>query len=111
MRSRPAKSTNLTSLSHEGYGERARQEVPVHPSDDNHKDEGNKKSLSEANNQGEKKEAVKVPLTAHALAMPSLPPTVVKKMKEMLLRLGFSQAVVLKLVENQGIDSPWTLPL
>ena len=38
--------------------------------------------------------------------MPSLPPTVVK---EMFLRLGFSQAVVLKLVDDPGIDSPQTL--
>ena len=27
----------------------------------------------------------------------------------MLLRLGFSQTVAMKLVDEQGIDSPWTL--
>ena len=41
--------------------------------------------------------------------MPSPHPTIVKETEEMFLRLGFSQAVVLKLVEDQGIDSPWTL--
>ena len=48
-------------------------------------------------------------LIAHVPAVQSLPPTVVKKMEEMFLRLGFSQAVVLKRVDDQGIDSPQTL--
>ena len=48
-------------------------------------------------------------LVAHAPAAPSQPPTIVKEMEEIFLRLGFSQAVVLKLVDGQGIDSPWTL--
>ena len=30
-------------------------------------------------------------------------------MEEMFLRLGFSQTVAMKLVDDQGIDSPWTL--
>ena len=48
------------------------------------------RSLHEANNQGEEDEAV-------------------TEMEEMFLRLVFSQAVVLKLVDDQGIDYPWTL--
>ena len=30
-------------------------------------------------------------------------------LEEMFLRLGFSQIVAMKLVDDQGIDSPWTL--
>ena len=48
-------------------------------------------------------------LIACALAAPNPPPTIVKQMEEMFLRLGVCQAVVLKLVDDQGIDSPWTL--
>ena len=48
-------------------------------------------------------------MAACTLAAPNLPLTVVKEMEEMFLRLGFSQAVVLKLVEDQEIDSPWIL--
>ena len=65
--------------------------------------------MSEGNNQGEEEEAVKVPLAACALATPSLPPIVVKEMEKMFLRLGFIKAVVLKLVEDKGIDFPQTL--
>ena len=50
-----------------------------------------------------------VPLVAHAQAALSLPPTVVEEIEEMFLRLGISQAVVLKLVDDPGIDSPWTI--
>ena len=96
-------------MSHDGDGKRARQKVPECPSGDNHKDKGDKKSSSEANDQGEEEEAVKAPPVAHALAMPSPPPTAVEEMEEMFLRLGFSQAVVLKLMEDQGIVSPWIL--
>ena len=49
-----------------------------------------------------------MPPAVHAPAAPSLPPTIVKEIEEMFLRLGFSQAVVLKLVDDQGIDSPQT---
>ena len=31
----------------------------------------------------------------------------VKEMKEMFLRLGFSQTVAMKIVDDLGIDSPW----
>ena len=109
MRSRLSRSTNLASLSCEGDGEKARQEVPECLIDDDHKDEGDKKSLSEANDQGEEGEAVKALPVACTPAVPSLPPTKVKEMEEMFLSLRFSQAVVLKLVEYQGIDSPLTL--
>ena len=42
-----------------------------------------------------------VPLVACAPTIPSLPSTVIKQMEEMFLRLGFSHAVVLKLVDDQ----------
>ena len=48
-------------------------------------------------------------LIACAPATTSLPPIILKEMKEMFFRLGFSQAVLLKLVDDQGIDSPQTL--
>ena len=41
-------------------------------------------------------------------AAPRLPPTIIKEMEEMILWLGFSQTVAMKLVDNQGKDSPWT---
>ena len=75
-------------------------------SDDDYKDERDEKSSSEANDKGEEEKAVKVLPTARAQATPSHPPTVIKEMEETFLRLGFSQAVVLKLVEDQGRDSP-----
>ena len=109
MRSRPTRSANLASLSCGGDDKQVGQEVPECPSDDDHEDERDEKSLSEANDQGEKKEAVKVPLAACNPAASSLQPTVVKEMEDMFFRLGFNQAEVLKLVEDQGIDSPWTL--
>ena len=37
------------------------------------------------------------------------PTTIIKEMEEMFLRLGFIQTVAIKLVDDQGIDSPWTL--
>ena len=84
-------------------------EVPECPGIDDCEDNEDKKSSSEADDQGEEVEAVVVPLVAHAMASPSLPSTIVKDMEEMFLRLEFSQAVALKLVDDQGIDSPWTL--
>ena len=109
MRSRLTRSTNLASSSFGGDGKRTRQEVPECTSDDDHKDEGDKKPSSEADNQAEEEEAVEVPLAACTPAAPSPPPTITKEMEEMFLRLGISQVVVLKLVEDQGIDSPWML--
>ena len=39
-----------------------------------------------------------------------MPPlTIEDEMQEMFLILGFSLMVAKKLVEDQGIDSPWTL--
>ena len=34
-----------------------------------------------------------------------------QKMEEMFLRLGFSQTVAMKIVDDQGKDSPWTLTI
>ena len=48
-------------------------------------------------------------LVACTLAVPSLTPTIFEEIEEMFLRLGFSPAVVLKLMEDLWIDSPWTI--
>ena len=53
--------------------------------------------------------AATVALVNFALAAQSLPPTIIVEIEEIFLRLGFSQAMVLKLVDDQEIDSPWTL--
>ena len=84
-------------------------EVPDCPDGDDHDEDEDEKSLSEANKQKEEDEASTVPPARCTLVTPNLPPTIVKEMEELIVRLGFSQAVVLKLVDNQGIDSPWTL--
>ena len=65
----------------------------------------------QADEQKKEDEAVTALPVACAPAAPSLPPTIIKEVKEMFLRLGFSQVVVLKLVEDQWIVSPQTLPL
>ena len=100
MRSRLTRSMNLASLTHGGDGKQARQEVPERPSGDDHEDKGDEKSSSEANNQGEEEEAVMMPSVACTPAVPSLPPTIVKEMEETFLRLGFSQTVARKLVDD-----------
>ena len=97
------------SLSHWGDSNPARQEILECPSDDNYKNHGDKKSSSEFNNQGKEDEAVKAPLTACTPTMPSPPPTIIKEIEEMFLALGYSQVVVLMLVEDQRIESLWTL--
>ena len=109
MRLRLNRGINHANSSCEGDGKWARQEVPECPSGDGWKDNGDKKSLSEPNKQKEEDEVVMAPRVTYTPAAPSPPPTIVQEMEEMFLRLGFSQAVVLKLVDDQGIDSPWTL--
>ena len=39
----------------------------------------------------------------------SPPLTIIKEMKEIFFRLGFSQTVAIKLVDDQAIVSPWIL--
>ena len=109
MRSRLTKSMNLASSSHGGCSEQAGQEVSECLSDDNYEGKRDKKPLSEADNQEEEEVAAEVPPAACTPAIPSPSPMVVKEMEEMFLRLGFSQAAVLMLVEDQGMNSPWTL--
>ena len=48
-----------TNQKHEPHELVPRQEVPKCPSDDNNKEERDKKSLSEVNDQGEEEEVVK----------------------------------------------------
>ena len=65
--------------------------------------------MSEAIEQKKGNVAETVPLLSHATAAASPPLTVVKEMKEVFLRLGFSQTVAMKLVDDKGIDFPLTL--
>ena len=104
MRTRSTRSTNLDSLSWGGWW----QTSQTRGHDDCGEDE-DKKSSSEADKQKEEDVAEMMPLVRHALGAPRLPPTVIKEMKEMFLRLWSSQIVAIKLVYGQGIDSPWTL--
>ena len=82
---------------------------PERPDGDNHDKDENKKCLSEANVKKEEDVAEKMPPVVHAPAMPSPPPTVIKEMDEIFLRLGFTQTVSMKLVDEQGINSLQTL--
>ena len=109
MRLRPTGSVNLTRSSHGGDGQQTRQEVPECQDGDGHDEDEDKKSLSKANKHKEEDKAATVPPARCTLAAPSPPPTNAKEMEEMFIRLVFSQAVILKLVDDQGIDSPQTL--
>ena len=103
MRPRPTGSVNLASSSHGGNSNQDGQEVPEHSNGDNHDGEEDKKSSNGANQQKEE---------GHercTLATESLPSTIIIEMEEMFLRLGFSQTVAMKLLDDQGIDSPQTL--
>ena len=108
MRLRLTRSMNVASSSHGGDC-KWEQEVPEHPDGDNNKAKEDKKSLSEANKQKEEDVVETVPLVRCAPAAESLPPTVVEEMEEIILRLGFGQTVAMKVVDDQGIDSPWSL--
>ena len=77
--------------------------------DNNCDEDENEKSLSEVNKQKEEDVVEMLPPEGCALATQSLSPPVDEEMEEMFLRLNFSQAVAMKLVDEQGIDSPWTL--
>ena len=66
--------------------------------------EEDKKSSSEADKE---KDVVQTVLPARCSpAAESLPPTIIKQMEEMFLKLAFSQTVAMKLVDHQGIDYP-----
>ena len=55
--------------------------------------------------QKEEHVAETAPPARYTPAAESLPPTIVEEMEEMFLRLGFTQTVAMKLVDNQGMDS------
>ena len=100
---------NLASLSWGGDGQQDRQDIPEHPDMDDHDAEEDQKSSSGAKEQKKEDVAETAPLVRGAPAAESLPPTIVKEMEEMFIRLGFSQTVAMKLVDDQWIDSPLTL--
>ena len=63
-------------------------------------------------NEADKKEEGEdetAPLVRYTPAAKSPPPTIIKEMEEMFLRLGFNQIVDMKLVDDQRIDFPQTL--
>ena len=97
---------NYVSLSCGGNGNWDRLEVPEHHDSDDHDAKEDKKPLSGVNKEKEEHEAVTVMTGRHAPAAKSLPPMIVKEIKAMFLRLGFSQTVAQKLVDDQGKDSP-----
>ena len=97
---------NLVSFSCGSEGNQDEQEVPEHPNNDDHDREENKESLCRANKQKEEDEDNTALPMSCAPAAESPPPTIVNEMEEIFLRLGFSQAVVMKLVDDQGIGSP-----
>ena len=69
---------------------------------------GNKDKES-PNGADEEKEEEKVATVVLGYFIPTveIPPLVIKdEMQEMFLRLGFSQTIAQKLVEDQGISSP-----
>ena len=66
-------------------------------------------SSSKADKQKEEDVAKTVPQVRCAPASESPPPTIIKEMEEMFLGLEFNQTVAMKLVDDQGIDFPWTL--
>ena len=67
-----------------------------------------KKPLSEADKQKEADVAKIASLARWAMAPTSPSPTITEEIGEML-RLSFTQRMAMKLVDDQGIDSPWTL--
>ena len=107
MRLTLTRGVNLASLLHGGNSKQDGQEVLKHPDSDDHGMEEEKKSASGANEQKEEDEVETVLLARCVLAMKSLPPTLSKK--QIFLRLGFSQTVTQKLMDDQWIDYPWTL--
>ena len=88
-------------MSHESDGNQDRQEVPDLLDGDGHDVEKDKESSSGANKQKEDDEDNTVSSPSCTSAAESPPST--------FLRLGFSQTMAMKLVDDQGIDSPQTL--
>ena len=65
--------------------------------------------MSEGIKWKEKDEDDTAPLVKCAPATESAPPTIIKEIIEMFLRLGFSQTVAMMPVDDQGIYLPQTL--
>ena len=85
MRSKLTRSPNFASSSSVGDGKQVRQEVPEHPDGEDHAEDEDKKSSSEAKDPKVEDVSKTVPLEKCALAAPSPPPMVVEEMKEMFL--------------------------
>ena len=100
---RPTRRPNLVSSSHGGNDDQDRQEVPEHPDGDNH-DVEDKESPSETNKEKEADEVVTEMLGRCTPTEESLPLIIIKEKDEMFIRLGFSQTVTKKLVDDQRID-------
>ena len=107
--SRQTRNMNLMCLSHKCDGNQDGQEVSEHTDGGN----CNKGEYKESSSGPHKQKEEDVDDTASpARCMPdreSLPLTIIKEMEEMFLRIGFSQTVAMKLVGDQGIDSPLIL--
>ena len=110
MRLRPIEIVNPGSLSHGGDGNCDKQEFCNFLEGDNQNGDKDKESLSGANDEKGEEEVATVVLSNCMPAEESPPPTVKEEMQMILLRLGFSQTVTQKLVEDQVIDDS-SMPL
>ena len=79
------------------------------PDGDDHDKKEDKESSIGANKQKTEDDVVTVMLGRCTPAAESPPLTIIEEVEEMFLRLGFSQMVAPKLLDDQGIDSPQTL--
>ena len=90
---------NLTSLSYWCDGNQDRQDVPECPDSDDCDVEEVKESPSGTNNEKEE-EVINVMLGRCAPAAECPPLTIVEEIEEMFVRVGFSQMVAQKLVDD-----------
>ena len=89
-----------------GVGNQDRQEEPEHPDGNDHDMEEDKESPSGTDKQ--KEEEVETVMLARCMPAAECPPSaIIKEMERMIIRLGFSQTLAQKLVENERIGSPW----
>ena len=97
------------NLSHGGDGNQDGQDVHGHLEDDNHSYNEVKEPPSDSNKEKNDDLIHTIMIGNHMPAIEYLPLTINDEIKIMFLTLGYSQAMGQKPVEDQGIDSSWTL--
>ena len=103
------RTKNPERSSHGGDSDQDKQEILDHQEGDDHNYDEDEKCASGADEEKEGDDLNTTMLGDCYPAIASSPPTIKDKMHAMFLRLLFSQMVVKKLVENQGIDSSRSL--